>query len=78
MASEDVQSFVGKFLALWAIGKNVSLSMNSNNGKATINMQLDLGDYKPCGSDNAFLQTHVKRQVPRVFVDKIADHEIVT
>ena len=62
MATEDVQSFVGKFLALWAIGKNVSLSMNSNNGKATINMQLDLGDYKPCGSDNASLQ--VKKASP--------------
>ena len=44
MATEKVQSFVGKFISLWAIGEEVSLTLNAKNGKAKVIMELDLGD----------------------------------
>ena len=44
MAAVEVNSFVSKFLALWTNGKNVSLKLNAENGKANLTMELDLGD----------------------------------
>ena len=42
MASE-IDSFVRKFKTLCQAGRNASLSLSSNAGKAVINLLLDLG-----------------------------------
>ena len=44
MATEKVQSFVGKFISLWAFGEEVSLTLNAKNGKAKVLMELELGE----------------------------------
>ena len=43
MSTEKVNSFVGKFMALWATGEDVVLTYNAKNGKAKVNIELDLG-----------------------------------
>ena len=42
MASE-IDSFVRKFKTLFQAGRNASLSLSSNAGKAVMNLRLDLG-----------------------------------
>ena len=63
MATEDVQSFVRKFLLLWSSGRNASLTLNSMDGKACINMQLELGAYQPC-ENGAYVQSNTKNFSP--------------
>ena len=63
MATEDVQSFVSKFLSLWSSGRNASLTLNSMDGKACINMQLELGAYQPC-ENGAYVQSNTKNFSP--------------
>ena len=43
----DVNSFVGKFLNLWQSGRDASLHLKTCDGKATINLQLGLGQVPP-------------------------------
>ena len=39
----ELNSFVGKFLNLWQTGRNASLKLESQAGKASVVLQLDLG-----------------------------------
>ena len=43
--AEKVHSFVGKFLALWANGDEVTLMLNAKNGRAKATIELDLGQH---------------------------------
>ena len=38
-----MNSFVGKFVSLWKAGRNASLKLDSEAGKARLTLQLDLG-----------------------------------
>ena len=40
-----LHSFVGKFVSLWASGKDVTLRFNSKAGKANVTMELELGEH---------------------------------
>ena len=39
----ELHSFVGKFWKLWRTGQNARMSVECQAGKATVNLQLDLG-----------------------------------
>ena len=39
----ELYSFVGKFWNLWRTGQNARMSVECQAGKATVNLQLDLG-----------------------------------
>ena len=41
----QVNSFVGKFIALWASHKDVSLTLSAKDGKAKAILDMDLGDF---------------------------------
>ena len=43
----DLNSFVGQFLHLWQSGRDASLHLKTCDGKATINLQLGLGQAPP-------------------------------
>ena len=43
----DLNSFVGKFLNLWQSGRDASLHLKTCDGKATVNLQLGLGQAPP-------------------------------
>ena len=43
----EVNSFVGKFMHLWKSGYDASLHLKTRDGKATINLQLGLGQAPP-------------------------------
>jgi hypothetical protein len=43
----DLNSFVGKFLNLWQSGRDASLNLTTCDGRATINLQLGLGQAPP-------------------------------
>ena len=43
----ELNSFVGKFLKLWQSGCDASLHLKTRDGKATINLQLGLGQAPP-------------------------------
>ena len=45
MAADDLHSFVGKFVSLWASSKDVTLRFNSKSGKANVTMELELGEH---------------------------------
>lgn len=42
MSAADVHSFVGKFLSLWASGRDTSLKLQCKHGKANVTMELEL------------------------------------
>ena len=46
MATSQFHSFVTKFTSLWADGQDVNLTFNSKHGKAYVNMQVELGEFK--------------------------------
>ena len=53
MAYLEVDSFVKKFKILAQAGRNASLTLSSNAGKAVLNLRVDLGVleanfYSPC------------------------------
>ena len=50
MAAEKVQSFVGKFLSLWSTGEDVTLKITALKGKASVSMEVNLGDYSDCST----------------------------
>ena len=43
MANSEIDSFVRKFKTLCQAGRNASLTLSSNAGKAVMNLRLDLG-----------------------------------
>ena len=43
MANSEIDSFVGKFKTLCQAGRNASLTLSSNAGKAVMNLCLDFG-----------------------------------
>ena len=43
----ELNSFIGKFLNLWQSGRDASLHLKTCDGKATINLQLGLGQAPP-------------------------------
>ena len=45
VVTPELKSFVTKFADLWHSGKNASLSLECDNGEATINLQLRLGSH---------------------------------
>ena len=51
MTTVKVHSFVGKFLALWAEGENITLTLSAKNGKAKINMELEVGEIDDSKND---------------------------
>ena len=46
MSTVKVNSFVNKFLALWADGENVQLKLLAENGTAKVTIEVDLGLYE--------------------------------
>ena len=46
MSTEQVNSFVSKFISLWSSGEDVSLQLKSLNGKCKVVMEIDIGNYK--------------------------------
>ena len=47
MSADDFHSFVGKFIALWNNGRDVTLQFRSSNGKAKVTMELDIESLAP-------------------------------
>ena len=47
MATSQLHSYVTKFISLWAEGQDTTLHFNVINGKASVDMHLELGEFKP-------------------------------
>ena len=50
MSAAQVNSFVGKFIALWTSNKDVSLILSAKDGKAKATLDLDLGEFTDTNS----------------------------
>ena len=77
MATEKVQSFVGKFISLWAIGEEVSLTFNAKNGKAKVIMELDLGDLETKNKivDDVKVSNDFDEKFPRIGQSRLRRRE---
>ena len=47
MATSQLHSYVTKFISLWAEGQDATLHFNVKHGKASVDMHLELGEFKP-------------------------------
>ena len=65
MSADDLHSFVGKFIALWNNGRDVTLQFRSSNGKAKVTMELDIESLAPLPIDGGRTLRQARRREKR-------------
>ena len=65
MSADDLHSFVGKFIALWNNGRDVTLQFRSSNGKAKVTMELDIESLTPLPIDGGRTLRQARRREKR-------------